>query len=461
MPHVISEFFDRYRTAPSREGALRSVYGELFGPIAYTTITTSVGFAALALTPIPPVRVFGIFVALGVVVAWLATLTVLPAILMLVPESSIERAVGDREQSDSRFARVVRSLPARAVRSRKSVLAVLAVIVIAAIPQLTNIEVNDNPVNWFRSGHEVRVATERLNDELPATFGANIVLRTDNPDRLLGSDTTSVVSDLTEWLESLEVVGAASSYVDVIDGTTGDAAAATLTKARADSPLVDTLITPGLDAANIRLQLRSGDNQAMQEVLDATGVFLRSSELADDIDTAWAGESYLNLVWQEKMVDGMIVGFGVTLVVIVLLLILLFRSIGWALLGIAPELWTIAVVYAVIALFGKDFDMPLAVLSTMVLGIGVDFAIHFVERFRHLRDQHGSTSDALFVFGEEPARALTGNAAVIAIGFTPLLLSSLTPYVIVALFLASLIVLSWFTTLMALPAAVAGLSDPG
>lgn len=458
--HVISEFFDRYSSTPNREEALRSVYSELFGPIAYTTITTGVGFAALALTPIPPVRVFGIFVAIGVVVAWLATLTVLPAMLMLVRESSIEKAVGDRAQSENRFARVVRSLPATAARARRTVLAVLAAIAVAAIPQLTNIEVNDNPVNWFRAGHEVRVATERLNDELPGTFGANIVLRTENPERLVDADTTTVVRDLTASLEALDVVGAASSYADVLGGATGEIAANTLAQARASSPLVDTLITPDQQAANIRLQLRSGDNQAMQEVLDATDEFFRTAAFADDIDMVWAGESYLNLVWQDKMVDGMIVGFGVTLAVIMLLLALLFRSIGWALLGIAPVLWTITVVYAVIALIGKDFDMPIAVLSTMVLGIGVDFAIHFVERFRHLRTELGATRDAIRAFAEEPARALTRNAAVIAIGFTPLLLSSLTPYVIVALFLASLIVLSWLTTLIALPAAVAGLSDP-
>ena len=99
--------------------------------------------------------------------------------------------------------------------------------------------------------------------------------------------------------------------------------------------------------------------------------------------------------------------------------------------------------------------MPIAVLSTLVLGIGVDFAIHFVERFRELRDDLGDSGLAIAAFAEEPARALSRNAAVIAVGFMPLLLSSLTPYVIVGLFLASIIVLSWLATVVALPAVVA------
>ena len=155
------------------------------------------------------------------------------------------------------------------------------------------------------------------------------------------------------------------------------------------------------------------------------------------------------------MVSGMINGFALTLVVVLGLLILLFRSFRWAILALVPVLWTIAVVYASLAVLGKDIDMPVAVLSTMVLGIGVDFAIHFVERFREARADGGSIRDAIDHLSHEPARALTRNAAVIAIGFTPLLFSSLTPYVIVGLLLASIIVLSWLVTVIVLPAAVA------
>ena len=62
----------------------------LFVPMFYTSITTTAGFASLALTPIPPVRVFGLFVTVGVMVAWLMTMTFVPAYVMLLPERSLE-----------------------------------------------------------------------------------------------------------------------------------------------------------------------------------------------------------------------------------------------------------------------------------------------------------------------------------------------------------------------------------
>lgn len=448
--HVISEFFDEISSGESRESAIVKVYDHLAGPVAFTSVTTVVGFASLVLTPIPPVQVFGVFIAFGVVIAWLATLTLLPALLMLVPDRALDSLSQDAEST--RFAAAVRRLPTVGTRRRLPVIAGAVIVLVAAAAAATGTEVNDNPVNWFRSGHEVREATERLNDELPGTFGANVVVRSTGETALTDERVTTAIAELqSAWAED-PLIGTSASYVDLLGGSTGDDAVAALTELR--SPLVQTLITEDLSVANVRLQLRSGDNQTMSAIVDRTDALVAAAGLPADIEVEWAGETYLNLVWQDEMVSGMLVGFAVTLVIITVLLTILFRSLKWAALAMVPVLWTIVVVYGVIALIGKDIDMPIAVLSTLVLGIGVDFAIHFVERFRELRVDTEDAAAAIDVFAGEPARALTRNAAVISIGFMPLLFSSLTPYVIVGLFLAGIIVLGWLATMVLLPAIV-------
>ena len=67
--HILSEFFDRYPQHKDKKATLRAVYGKLFAPITYITLTTAVAFAFSALAPIPPVQVFGLFVSFGVLVA--------------------------------------------------------------------------------------------------------------------------------------------------------------------------------------------------------------------------------------------------------------------------------------------------------------------------------------------------------------------------------------------------------
>ena len=75
----------------------------------------------------------------------------------------------------------------------------------------------------------------------------------------------------------------------------------------------------------------------------------------------------MNLVWQDKMVNGMLVAFLSTFAVVFILMVLLFRSVRWAILAMVPMTVTILLVYGTLGFAGKDYDMPLAILSTLVL----------------------------------------------------------------------------------------------
>ncbi len=98
--------------------------------------------------------------------------------------------------------------------------------------------------------------------------------------------------------------------------------------------------------------------------------------------------------------------------------------------------------------------MPVAVLSALTLGMSIDFAIHFIERCRALMKKHGNWPDTLKAMFEEPGRAISRNAIVIAFGFTPLLLAPLLPYQTVGLFLASIMAISCISSLLLLPSVI-------
>ena len=107
--HILSEFFDQYPHHQDRRATLRAVYKELFTPISYTTLTTAVAFGSLALAPIPPVQVFGIFVAIGVIIAWLLTMVFVPAFVIVLGEESLKRiATGNLTSSERILAWGVR-----------------------------------------------------------------------------------------------------------------------------------------------------------------------------------------------------------------------------------------------------------------------------------------------------------------------------------------------------------------
>jgi predicted RND superfamily exporter protein len=212
------------------------------------------------------------------------------------------------------------------------------------------------------------------------------------------------------------------------------------------------MVTPDYRHTAVWLQLRSGDNQDMSRVMDAVENWLADNPLPEFVAGRWAGKTYINVVWQGEMVSGMLRSLIGSFIVVFAMMTFLFRSIRWGLVAMLPLTITILAVYGFIGWVGKSYDMPIAVLSALTLGLSIDFAIHFIQRTRELAIETGSLAAAMNAVFEEPARAISRNAVVIALGFTPLFLAPLIPYVTVGAFMASIMVISGAATLLLLPA---------
>jgi predicted RND superfamily exporter protein len=213
-------------------------------------------------------------------------------------------------------------------------------------------------------------------------------------------------------------------------------------------------VTTDFRKTNIWLQLKSGDNKDMKKVVGAADAFFAGNPPPVPLNYNWAGLTYINVVWQEKMVKGMLQSLMGSFIIVFIMMAILFRSPLWGIVCMVPLSITIAVIYGIIGLVGKDYDMPVAVLSALTLGMAVDFAIHFLQRARVSFSQTGSWQMSASVMFGEPARAISRNVLVIAIGFLPLLAAPLVPYKTVGLFLCAIMALSGVVTLMVLPAII-------
>jgi len=649
--HVISEFFDRYQKTGDRKQTLIELMGSLFTPMLYTTLTTAVGFASLALAPIPPVQVFGLFVTFGVIVAWLCSILLVPAFICALPEKGLKdfgaKHVSGEPEQLTPLGRLLRATGRNTYRYAKPIVALSAVALILSAYGISRIRVNDNPTKWFEEEHPIRLADKVLNDHFGGTYMAYLAFRPDGEPRLpkmknakhrpmpekalskkgdsgpslpggldgpvegpndepalpsglggaaetreaglegasrreaeggpslpagLGEQPEAPVEEAmpiakTEaqpkpqifkdparlrWIGALQaymndelgdLVGKSNSVTDIVktvhrelmvgvkrDGhaitrqeamrvpdTRGGVAQTLLQFQNSHRP--DDLwhfVTPDYRTAVIWLQLTSGDNRHMSAVArgvndwlnfwsvgeaqavamvekdpERFGPVLQSAARyvfnagdafqeikktisdtpvkvvprlkrkmtqvspAEKLQHDWFGLTYINVVWQEKMVMGMLNALLGSFLAVFLMMTLLYRSAMWGALCMAPLTVTIAMIYGLIGIVGKDYDMPVAVLSALSLGLAVDYAIHFLTRSRMMYlEEYGSwQKTAGPVFGE-PARAISRNAIVVGIGFLPLLLAPLVPYQTVGIFIAAILLLAGVGTLLLLPAAV-------
>ncbi len=561
--HILSEFFDRYPLIKDRRKTIIEVMKHLFMPMLFTTITTIAGFASLALTPIPPVQVFGVFVALGVFFAWFWTIVFIPAYIMLMPEEKLEgfgHAVTNGEDN-SLMGRTLQRIGSWTYGSPKTVLGLTMILVGLSAYGISKIQINDNPIKWFNEKHSIRIADKVLNDHFGGTYIAYLQYDTqgkeqsvddyvshmkqrfdvrkaeaindeynnaesiflsalamtennnaETVDNFLTSlqdqiteatenssdddyDTWSEVelffnaesqrseifkqpevlnyiSKMQDFLLTTGIVGKVNALPDVVKTVhrellggeddqfrvpdSAPAVAQTLITYQNSHRPHDLwhFVTPDYRKTNLMLQLNSGDNIDMEKVIAAVAKFEQENPPPMDLKSSWFGLTYINVIWQNSMVQGMLKSFMGSFAIVLVMMIFLFRSFWLGLLSMIPLTVTVGFIYGVIGFIGKDYDMPVAVLSALSLGLAIDYAIHFLARSREARHKAGNWKDAISeVFGE-PARAITRNLIILGAGFLPLLAAPLVPYQTVGVFIAAILICAGVASLLILPASI-------
>lgn len=578
--HILSEFFDRYQHYRDRRKTIKHVMESLFMAMLYTSLTSAAGFASLAITPIPPVQIFGIFVAIGVLLAWFLTVTFLPAFIMLIPERALEKFgaavhhdnAGAAPEDRSLMGRIMAAFGRISYARAKYVLAAAVLVTAIALYGISQITVNDNPTRWFKASHPIRVADRVLNEHFGGTYMAYLTLApaaeeedldtyaldlearlreriaendmpealapelleiaaavpdlaavSDNADALIEAlsmrtearlnqaldafaeadedlddieaavdaweallmfvdleeqrgelfkqpEALAYIEDLQEALAETGIVGKSNSITDIVKTVyrelmEGDAAyfrvpdsargvaQALITYESSHRPHdLYHFVTHDYRKSSLWVQLRSGNNQDMKAVQEAMDAYIAANPPPFGLIHDWFGLTYINVIWQEKMVVGMLQAFLGSFLVVLLMMILLFRSGLWGLLSMVPLTVTIGAIYGVVGLVGKDYDMPVAVLSSLTLGLAIDFAIHFLSRSRDMYALRESWREAYPLMFGEPARAITRNVIAVAIGFLPLLAAPLVPYNTVGVFMAAILGISGVATLFILPA---------
>ncbi|QBG48326.1 RND transporter [Verrucomicrobia bacterium S94] len=628
--HILSEFFDSYHKYRNKAETIKYVVGHLFMPMLYTSLTTIAGFASLGTTPIPPVQVFGLHVAFGVALAWVLTMTFVPAYIMIFVRTKTLDQLKPAEAEDHHGAlgKALGGLGSLSYRRWKLILSLTMITIVVSVVGISRIKVNDNPVKWFTQNHRIRVADRVLNDHFGGTYTAYLTLKPAqtmastcderiaemktaaevrfstalpeayaefetilsnaefkqdenrcfvalieqagkldekisgawndlgdeinylDPEGLTYEKMTAAISTignekirstflnritdfralkgaelqnkaldiideysafsftdflyeqrangnapafkrpallayverLQEHMKTIPGIGKSSSAVDSLKKAhyelnyTAEASAEQNDAFYSIPPNPSAvsqvfiqlegmkkkdslfhLVTKDYNEVNIWIQLKSGDNTDMVAVVKDIENWMAENPAPVELETGWAGLTYLNVVWQDKMVAGMMNALLSSFVVVLIMMMVLFRSPLFGLLAMLPLTVTITFIYGLIGWVGKDYDMPVAVLSSLTLGLSVDFAIHFLERSRELTARYGNWKNAVQHMFLEPAMAISRNAIIISIGFTPLLFAPLVPYKTVGFFLATIMAVSWLATLFILAALITGL----
>ena len=414
-------------------------------PCLYTALTTIIGFGSLVFSGIKPVIDFGWMMSIGLAVAFVTAFTLFPAIVLLLGRTGApERA--DAENTFTR--RVTLGLALAAERHGAWVLAVAGALLVICALGVSRLTVENSFVDYFSEDTEIYRGLALIDRELGGTTPLEVVLDLDE-DRIFDDEPAPKpaeydaeaereksgywftefkierIKEVHDWLASQPEVGKVLSLVSLIrvgeklnDGKPLDSLQLALVYRRVPEDLKRSLIAPYIDILwdEARISLRIRDTLPdlhRKELLDRIRAGLRDElELGpDDVTVSGLLVLYNNML--QSLFTSQISTLGAVLVGVALMLMLLFRSLTLAVLGIVPNLLAAGAVLGAMGLLSIPLDFMTITVAAVTIGIAVDNAIHYIYRFREEFARSGDYAATMHVCHANIGRAVFYTSATI------------------------------------------------
>ncbi|MFC1602335.1 MMPL family transporter [Pseudomonadota bacterium] len=409
---------------------------EIRRPARFTTLTTAVGLASLATSPIPPIQGFGLIAAGGVVLIYFVVIGLVPNLFARWDHAPWPKRQGGLRWMDL----IVKFLSRAAIRYPVWTLSILLAFLAMGIPQIWNVEVESNMQEFFHADSPIRKATDRIEEKLVGTTSLDVVFRTSAKNGLKEVRNLEVIKDFQHWASQLPEVDNSFSPVDFIEEMNWAFNAENSAYRRIpdnkklisqylfvyDGDDLYDFVDRDFQIAHVSLSINEHRATDINKLMGAIRVYLEE-HVGDKLDWNIAGHGRLFADRVDLLVRGQVLSIGTALGLIFLLMLILWRSIGAALLCMIPNLAPILFIFIIMGTMAIWLDIATAMIASVAVGIAVDDTIHIFHGFKQ-RIEGGATPVTALVrtFGQA-GRAVTTTTIILCAQFLILVASQFVP----------------------------------
>jgi uncharacterized protein len=437
-----------------------------------TSITTAVGLASLVVSRTGMLQRFGITAAIGVLVAYVVTITFLPSAMMMMrppKERTLRRGTG--------MEATVVLLTQGVLRARWPILGITGAMLLLAGWVASRVNVDHALLDQFSESDPVYETTLLMEHKLEGIRPLEVSFTTREGGRILDPDTLTAMESIQRWAEArpeaIRSLGPTNILKETYALVTDEAgvrdeplksraqvdALATLL-ARGDRDPLAAFVTPDGTTGRIQIRLRDVGAQAtLGFIEDLRGEIKRSLTDVQGVDFAFAGDAYTGSRGLEAVVRDLLGSLLTAVIIIFLLLTVLFRSLRLGLLSIPPNIIPLVFTMAYMVLRGIPLNAATVIIFSISLGLAVDGTIHVLARYREETMNGLGSSEALLRAARGTGQAIVVSSLTLMMGFSVLLFSSFVPVRNFGELIAVTVASSLLATLVVQPALlkVAGL----
>ena len=482
--HLIVRYRQLRKDFPnfSQHELVLNTTSKMVWPCFYTALTTIMAFSSLVVSGIKPVIDFGWMMTIGLSVTFLTSFILFPSILILLPKTDDESLTREEFQFTPRLASVTE-------KYGNNILIISLIFSVISVYGITRLQVENSFINYFSNDTEIYKGLRLIDEKLGGTTPVDILLNLEDPeiiendekdedfedfDALFSAfeeeqekvwftpERIEKVKEIHDYLESLPAIGKVLSLASIIrvgeqiNEGEFDAFELAIVSKRMPIELRESMIKPYLSEENneVRISVR---------ILDSLKD-LRRKELLEKIKNDLTKKIGINedkikitgiLVLYNNMLQSLfksqILTLGVVMIGIGFMLVVLFRSLQLAIIGIIPNLFAAAIILGLMGLLKIPLDMMTITIAAITIGIAVDNSIHYIYRFREEFPKTKNYISTMHYCHANIGKAVFYTASTIIIGFSILVLSNFIPTIYFGLLTAFAMFIALFAALTLLP----------
>ncbi|MCG7981498.1 MAG: MMPL family transporter [Candidatus Thiodiazotropha lotti] len=425
--HILVNFLHFMREGEAKYQAMMESLRINLQPIFLTTLTTAIGFLSLNFSDAPPFRDLGNMAAMGVVLAFLLSITFLPAMMMLLPVKALS---GDTMGSLAmvRFAEFV-------IRNKKQLLWGMGILILFLIAQIPNNRLDDRFVEYFDETIDFRQDTDFATDNLTGIYLIEYSLESGETGGISDPDFLRKVDGFAQWYRQQPHVLHVNTITDIMKRLNRnmhgdddswyrlpdqrDLSAQYLLLYEFSLPFgldLNNQINVKKSATRFTVTLESISTQQLLQIEEDAQQWLLENAPEMRIDGASPSVMFAHI--GSRNIIAMLKGTTTALIIISLILVVALRSLRIGGISLIPNLVPMGMAFGLWGLTVGEVGLALSVVSGMTLGIVVDDTVHFLSKYlRARREKNMSGEDAVRYAFSTVGTALWVTSLVLMVGF--------------------------------------------
>jgi predicted RND superfamily exporter protein len=476
--HILNRYQEEATTSIDREkkAIVLQTMLSIWPPVVMSSLTTAVGFASLSMSSLTVIRSFGIFTGVGIICALIFSLTFIPAGLMLLKLPDSEKR-GKRNSAVKNVVQDYTSLALdfvgrRVYRYRIAICAIFALVALLSAPGFFKVRVDESWLEMFNPDSEVYIANNLISEKMNGVVSLNIVVEGDKADAIKSPAVLKKMDGLQGFIEEMEEVGGSISIVDYIKRMnkvmnedreefnripdTRDAIAQYLLlySLSGDPDDFDEVVDYDYRQANMTVLLKNDHTASVKKVTERINRYTRENFKDEPVKLNLTGYAFITEVVVDLAVRGMLVSIAMSILVIYIMTASMFRSFMGGFYNVIPITTAMLLNIGLLGMLSIPIGFNNSVAFAVAMGVGVDYAIHLVFKFRKEAADIDDLSEVIAVTLKTSGKAILFNAVVVTAGFLVLTASNFTGHRVLGWLLSLSMITSFIGSVTLLPAAL-------